>query len=705
MSLMECVLGKWLRHRVAALVKGLTKGAPKPYRPRRVRLCLEILEDRIVPAPAPPPTYLVTQNNDDGTGKAGTLSAAINYANANQGTTINFAVGALGSAQTINITGNGEPALQLPTTINGYSQSGNNPPPATPLITLNGAGVKGLGVSGLEVDAGGVTVQGLAIENFTGGAGITLANPSGSAGDVLQGNVLGALPASGGAGNGTGIAVLGNNNTIGGSGQGQGNYIVANSGQGVSVSGTSNSIAGNSVGVGPNGAVLGNGIIGILLGGGAYLNSVNYNVISNNKTVGIDVTDSGTLHNMLMGNTVTANGTGILLEGGSSGTGVDGNVISGNASDGIRITAPEEMATLNVIQDNDIGVQADGLTAQGNAGNGIVAGAGADWNQILGNVVSSNDTGWTQGDALEGGVNLASDYNSVSDNKIGTDVNATVARANLVGVLVSGQDNTIGGGTGQGNVVSGNNNRGIELDGDANLVEGNLVGTNGAGMKALANQASGVVILGNSNTIGGTAVNIISGNAVNGVSIYGGDSNLLNGDYIGTDVSGSNKLGNGEAGIYLYSNANDNTIGAPIGANGNPSMVISGNGLGATKNRGYGIFLDGGNDSDNLIQGSYIGVDVTGLNPLGNAADGIFISGTASSANTIGGAAAGAGNVISANAGYGVNIGAGDANNVVQNNIIGLNKNAADPFKNMGNSSGWQLDNGTNDQWIGNQHQ
>jgi hypothetical protein len=121
-SLMECLLGKWLRHRGAALVKGLTKGkrrAPKLFRPRRVRPCLEVLEDILAPA-----VFTVTSLTDDGTGAAGTLSAAINGANANPNSTIDFNLPG-GAPQTIDVTGT-LPAITAPTFIDGFSQGGDN---------------------------------------------------------------------------------------------------------------------------------------------------------------------------------------------------------------------------------------------------------------------------------------------------------------------------------------------------------------------------------------------------------------------------------------------------------------------------------------------------------------------------------------------------------------------------------------------------
>src|SRR2546430_15581350 len=79
---------------------------------------------------------------------------------------------------------------------------------------------------------------------------------------------------------------------------------------------------------------------------------------------------------------------------------------------------------------------------------------------------------------------------------------------------------TIGGTvSGAGNVISGNLDRGITLDGANKLVEGNFIGTDVTGLQPLGNARSGVEIGGSGNTVGGTnngAGNLIAFNGVNG---------------------------------------------------------------------------------------------------------------------------------------------------------------------------------------------
>jgi hypothetical protein len=155
------------------------------------------------------------------------------------------------------------------------------------------------------------------------------------------------------------------------------------------------------------------------------------------------------------------------------------------------------------------------------------------------------------------------------------------------------------------------------------------------------------VVLSNSatgNTVGGTATgaaNVISGNGGNGVYIRntGTSANVVLGNLIGTDKSGTAPLGNGANGVAIVSSASANTVGGSAAGSAN---VISGNSL-------DGVYLTGNGTSGNVVLGNRIGTDKSGTANLGNAADGVFIDNGAT-ANTIGGTASGAANLIGYNA-------------------------------------------------------
>src|SRR5205823_8738700 len=110
------------------------------------------------------------------------------------------------------------------------------------------------------------------------------------------------------------------------------------------------------------------------------------------------------------------------------------------------------------------------------------------------------------------------------------------------------------------------------------------------------------------NTIGGTtaaARNIISGHNLSAVSINGSGAtnNLVQGNYIGTDVTGTHSVPNNflisspPAGAVFISDASHNQIGGTSAGAGN---LISGNKL-------SGVLISGATASDNKVQGNLIG--------------------------------------------------------------------------------------------------
>ncbi len=201
---------------------------------------------------------------------------------------------------------------------------------------------------------------------------------------------------------------------------------------------------------------------------------------------------------------------------------------------------------------------------------------------------------------------------------------------------------TAGGSTVRGLVINRFSAYGIRLrTGGGNLIEGNYLGTDTTGTIARANGADGIYVQDSaSNTIGGVpqaARNVISGNADDGVTIGGATStgNLLLGSYIGTDKTGLLDLGNGDDGIVISDGATNNTVGGSTSASRN---IIS-------DNAGDGVELRQAATSNNSIVGNFIGADRTGTIAVANGSDGIEIEGASS--NEIGGTAAG--NVVLGN--------------------------------------------------------
>ncbi len=134
-----------------------------------------------------------------------------------------------------------------------------------------------------------------------------------------------------------------------------------------------------------------------------------------------------------------------------------------------------------------------------------------------------------------------------------------------------GLEITAGSSTVRGLVINGFD-EGILLDTNGNnVVQGNYIGTNVAGTGDLGNINNGILIQDSANnTIGGTTSaqrNLISGNNGDGIRITGpaSDGNTVQGNYIGTDVSGALDVGNSGDGIRIRDVADNNLIGGTTG--------------------------------------------------------------------------------------------------------------------------------------------
>ena len=110
------------------------------------------------------------------------------------------------------------------------------------------------------------------------------------------------------------------------------------------------------------------------------------------------------------------------------------------------------------------------------------------------------------------------------------------------------------------------------VDSANNVIAGNFLGTDLAGTTTAGfGNIAGVNIHGGastSNRVGGTAAadrNIISGNTVDGVQIISGSNNLVQGNYIGTDMTGTLNRGNTNQGVAVFAGASSNTIGGTGG--------------------------------------------------------------------------------------------------------------------------------------------
>ncbi len=781
---------------------------PMP-RGRRRRPFVEPLEARRLLS-----TFIVSDTSDSAT-DTGSLRYALSKAQ--NGDTIHFDIpttdpGYNSTAGSWTIA----PTSALPAVSHGVDIDATTQPGFStgPLIVLDGSKA-GAGINGLILTAAGCTIRGLVVDGF-GGSGIVLeagASSSVVEGDYVGTDVTGAVAVGngawgvavvgasdctlGGTSTGAGNLISGNNQgglyiidtsavgdivegnrigtdasgakplgnaysgvyvgdfgnpgnaasqaTIGGTAAGAGNLISGNGNSGVWISGagtTGVAIQGNKIGTDGNGAAaIPNAYDGVDINRGASDDTVGGtavragNLISGNTIDGIQISDVGTLNNLIQGNiigmnssgsTAIANGNhGVRIIDGAAGVTIGGttagaaNVISGNADDGVMIYDDPSIASPTtdiVVQGNAIGATADGESVLANGWNGVQV---YDWVTAVTiggtttgalNVVSGNtDDGINIGAAGAG--NLPPSGILIQGNDLGTDKSGLKALPNGwngVNAFAGASGITVGGtAAGSGNLISGNLIDGVRFSGvgtSNELVEGNWIGTDSTGAAAIANGNHGVRIIDGASaiTIGGTAAaarNIISGNTDDGIMIYNDPSIaspttgiLIQGNLLGVTADGESILSNGWNGVQLYDWVTAVTIGGTTAAAHN---VLSGN-----LDDGVNIGGAGGTDnppSDALIEGNFIGTDKNGIRALHNGGNGVEIYGAASGI-TIGGTTASAGNVASGNSGTGLGVNDSTAN-LIAGNIVGL---AADGVTPLGNViQGIGIGTGSTDNTIG----
>jgi len=271
-------------------------------------------------------TFTVTNTNDSG---PGSLRQAILDANANPGAdTIAFDIPGAGVHTITPLT-----SLDVVTdavVIDGYTQPGSseNTSPigtnAVLLIELDGSSAAGVGLDLNGPSTSGSVIQGLVVNRFL--TGIEVSN---SDGVVVRGNFLGTDPAGLSARpNDTGVECGANATRIGGPSPGDRNLV-----------------SGNTAGT---------------FSGALVIDGLGTNAKAQGNLIGTDATGLHPLPNV---GGLAAYGTGNTIGGTGAG---EGNVVSGNSLYGMWIEGAI------VVQSNLVGVAADGSSALGNGGDGIV---------------------------------------------------------------------------------------------------------------------------------------------------------------------------------------------------------------------------------------------------------------------------------------------------------------------------------------------
>ncbi len=663
------------------------------------------------------------------------------------------------------------PNITDPVTINGYTQSGASVNTlaqgdnAALKVQLKGGFCFG-GCYGLKVNTTNSTIKGLVINQWSD-CGIFIQGDAAS-GNSVQGNFIGTDP-TGMIGQGLqlcGVQINAPSNTVGGTTPAARNLISGNCG---------------FLGLGPQSPsgvpVLPCGPgVGVVLNGNdrAHNNTIQGNYI------GTDKNGTGAIPNTLAGVFIVDAHDNIV--GGT--TAAARNVISGNGPDlttldlnnqsglftlfevlfggGVVTLLPN--ATNNRIQGNYIGTTRTGTAALGNnpVGVKVIAAGGNYIGGTTGttpppngpctgacNLISGNGppsiTFITPTPAefiflfVGGGVTLfdfgnTTTLNRIQGNFIGTDKTGTAALSNYGpgGVkLFSTSNNTIGGATPAArNLISGN----APLCLNSGLAQPSLcLGGNGIvsfpnffnlpcindcappGQTSLAkylyaDPSSSLAnkqfqFLGETYNVNFAApasspayakqdgARVLNFNAPVAPTVPG---DLIQGNFIGTNVSGLGALPNASNGVMLLSQ--NNTVGGTQGTLVNTHCtgvcnLISGNGLATDSNAAFnsdGVLIQsvifgvpgpvgapqgsGNGASNNKVQGNFIGTDLTGLVALGNLRNGVEmrfdVFGT-----LVGDAVTQARNLISGNLQDGVEISYGSYRNRVQGNLIGLKAN------------------------------
>jgi hypothetical protein len=703
---------------------------------RRRQMLVEGLETRELLS-----TFGVSSSQDSGDGS---LRQAIINSNSTPATAANPNV--ISFAGLHNITQiqlqSQLPTITQPVIIDGTTESSYNG--NHPFVQLLGdtAG----SALGLDIAASGTQVKALAIDAFANG-GVLIDNASNV---TLTGDYIGINPNNNASGTDANLNQIYEGNVIygvtiqsenGGSATGNvlsNDIVSANVYNGIILSGlatTKNVVQGTIIGSDNTGSAVvddpgnplgngqhGGGGSGIVINLGASANTIGgtttsaRDVILGNKSYGVYITDSGTNNNVIEGNVIGTDITGMHATDGAgrsygngqsgvaivmgaennivSGTSTAPEVISANAQDGVYISG--SMTSSNIVEGVNIGTDITGEAALPNALDGVAI-ANAATDNFVGvsssspNIISGN-TG--NGVSITG---FDTDQNFIENSLIGIDAGGVTSLGNgNNGVLVNGQatNNFIGyPSSNSGNVISGNKTWGVYISDSGttdNLVAGNLIGTNVTGNYPVPNNNNGLDIVfgATNNTVGGTtraARNVISGNLHEGVLIgfSGTTGNLVEGNFLGTDISGKNALPNSQQidGVYVGLGAGSNTIGGqnPVGALNTAAWnVISGN-------TSSGILVTDSGTTGEVICGNFLGTDVTGTVSIPNGGNGVTIA-AGTSNTTIGAETSGSGNlnVISGNLNDGISITSSSGTNV-SFNYLGVDLNNQNALPNGGN--------------------
>ena len=386
--------------------------------------------------------------------------------------------------------------------------------------------------------------------------------------------------------------------------------LAANTGDGIAVIGASSTIIGGRLPVAVGDPVYGNLIAG---------NSGNGITLSGNQPQSSDAA------NVVRGNTIRNNvGHGILVDNSIL------QVIGGNIEDAI----PDFEETANIIIANGRLGQGDGISITNNSSGIVVTGnfigtntASASGLGNFGNGISvlSSDGNQIGGDTDAGSQNVIANNGSNGVLIAINSADATASNNRVLGntirgnsgrgiAVVTASNNSIGSANpGEGNTIIANVGAGVALlsGATANVVQGNLIGTDAAGSVRVGNLGSGVVIdAGTANVIGGVA---------------DGEGNRI--AYNAAGITVTSAVATTDTANRLLGNVIDHNVAEGIKVTASRYTVVGGltqgEGNSIRFNGSDGVLLDGTTQWVQVL-GNDVGTDADGNN-LGNAGDGIQV--------------------------------------------------------------------------------
>ncbi len=418
--------------------------------------------------------------------------------------------------------------------------------------------------------------------------------------------------------------------------------------------------------------------IGNFTDAGVSANSAGSNLTVKCSNIGLNTDGTTAMQNGTFG--IYDNAGGNLTIGGTSVD--DRNIISNNFKDGIKLNS----VVTALIQNNYVGMSADGLTAKSNNQEAadqagiLLTGTSAVPSKtitVTGNVIAGNNKANTAVNAnnTTKGIRLSyANFVTITNNKIGTTPDGMTALANTgYGIYtINSTDITIGGTTAADrNIISGNGQDGINTRSGTNRISilGNYIGLGSDGVKALGNANNGIFLADTSNaTIGNSSAsgrNIIGSNSYSGIRNSTSTGTKITDNYVGTDVSGTLDRGNTLHGVYV-NNANDVVVGGSNAADGN--LVVY--------NKVIGVFTDktATNNTNTLIENNYVGMLKDGETIAGNTQAGVETK------NNVGVTIRN--NLISGNKTRGIHL-VNSPSTTITNNRIGTNANGTSDKGNL----------------------